>query len=332
MTEAKSLVLASTQAQSVLASYSEEQIAILRLHVAPGFSEAELAYGLTVAKARGLDPFAKQVYFTKRRQRQGDAWVERVTVEPTIDGFRVISARTGEMDGCEDPVWCGSDGVWRDVWLDREPPRAAKVTVYRRNHRKHYSAVAKFDEYAQRNKDGGLSQMWQKMPGAMLAKCAEALALRRAFPEALGGIYTHEEMQQADNLEAHYQIPSERPANVVSMPASRVETKQSVPYREKLATPNEQRRGDGLPDRWSDAEQVPAAIQLWWKPLQASGEIPVKALPIELAELVAEQCATARARAEGSPKSTKRLLDLLDAIGEAAANRVIQAQSEEVPE
>lgn len=85
-----------------------------------------------------------------------------------------------------------------------------------------------------------------------------------------------------------------------------------------------------MPEQWNDDEPVPAAIQLWWKPLQAAGETPVRSLPIEIAELVAEQCANARARAEGSPKASKLLLELLDAIGEAAATRVIAIQSLEV--
>lgn len=333
--DAKALVVSGAQAASVLKEYTEEQIGILRAHVAPNFSEAELAYGLTVAKARGLDPFAKQVYFTKRRQwdRDSNGYLERVTVEPTIDGFRVIAARTGEMDGCEDPLWCGADGVWRDVWLEKDPPSAAKVTVYRRNHRKHYSAVARFDEYAQRKKDNSLTQMWLKMPGAMLAKCAEALALRRAFPEALGGLYSHEEMMQADT-EARDMLPPERErgSNVVNMPPPKVEpTRISAPatveakleaaravVAESTVEHRAERKGEGLPDKWTPAEAIPVAIRLWLTPL-AELEKPLPEMEVADLELVVEQCATAYERAKANPKTTKKLLALLNAIGAGAS-------------
>src|SRR3990167_11372089 len=123
---AKAIATVATEQSSVLDGYSDEQIAILRNHIAgPTFTSDEMAYCLTVSKARGLDPFQKQVYFTKRKKKSGDGWVDAVTVEPTIDGFRVIAERTGEMDGYEPPAWCGADGVSRDVWLANEPPAAA---------------------------------------------------------------------------------------------------------------------------------------------------------------------------------------------------------------
>jgi hypothetical protein len=83
------------------------------------------------------------------------------------------------------------------VWLSKEPPAAAKVTVLRNG--APYSAVALFSEYAQTTKDGNLTQMWRDKGALMIAKCAEALALRKAFPQDLSGIYTAEEMAQADN-------------------------------------------------------------------------------------------------------------------------------------
>jgi len=330
MSDAKALVVAGAKALSVLTEYTEEQIGILRAHVAPNFSDAELAYGLTVAKARGLDPFAKQVYFTKRRQwdRDSNGYIERVTVEPTIDGFRVIAARTSEMDGCEDPVWCGADGVWHDVWLSKDPPAAAKVTVYRRNHRKHYSAVARFDEYAQRKKDNSLTQMWQKMPGAMLAKCAEALALRRAFPEALGGIYTHEEMMQADT-EARDMLPPERPANVVNMPPPKVEPTRIAPPAEKLETARAaaekprraDRDGDGLPQptTWTPAQPIPTAIRMV-VPGFAQLEMPVSEMTIDQLECVVEQCAHAYERWKEDPRYTEKQLNLINRIGSSASS------------
>lgn len=328
MSDAKALVVAGAQTQSVLAEYTVEQITALRSHIAPNFTDPELAYGLTVSKAIGLDPFAKQVYFTKRRQRQGDTWVERITVEPTIDGFRVKAARTGEMDGCEDPLWCGPDGVWRDVWLEKEPPKAAKITVYRRNHRKHYSAVARFDEYAQRTRDNGLTQMWQKMPGAMLAKCAEALALRRAFPETLGGIYSHEEMMQADT-EARDMLPPERPANVVNMPPPKVEPARIAAPAEKFETARAavekprraDRDGDGLPQptTWTPAQPIPTAIRMV-VPGFAQLEMPVSEMTIDQLECVVEQCAHTYERWKEDPRYTEKQLNLINRIGSSASS------------
>jgi hypothetical protein len=104
------------------------------------------------------------------------------------------------MDGSE-TLWCGPDGQWQDVWLAQEPPAAAKVIVYRRNCSRGFSGIALFREYKQTGKDGGLSGMWAKMPANQLAKCAESLALRKAFPNETSGLYTREEMQQADVAE-----------------------------------------------------------------------------------------------------------------------------------
>jgi hypothetical protein len=56
--------------------------------------------------------------------------------------------------------------------------------------------VARFDAYAQTNKEGKLSMMWAKMGDVMIAKCAESLGLRKAFPQELAGLYTSDEMGQ----------------------------------------------------------------------------------------------------------------------------------------
>jgi hypothetical protein len=109
------------------------------------------------------------------------------------------------MAGQEDPLWCGPDGIWRDVWLGQDPPRAAKVTVFRSPlgsvRLARYTGVALYDSYCQTKKDGRPTRMWDQMGPEMLAKCAEALALRKAFPQKLSGLYTSDEMGQASNTE-----------------------------------------------------------------------------------------------------------------------------------
>lgn len=160
---------------------------------------AELSGFLHLCQRTQLDPFSRQIYLIGRWDKRVDRKV--FTPQTGIDGYRVVAHRvvdaSGEAFGYEDTVWCDSSGRWRDVWLSPEPPAATKVTVLRRGQR--FSAVALFREYVQTNSGGYPTGMWGKMPAGQLAKCAEALALRKAFPHDLAGVYTAEEMAQADN-------------------------------------------------------------------------------------------------------------------------------------
>ncbi|MFD5419433.1 phage recombination protein Bet [Streptomyces sp. NPDC127069] len=160
---------------------------------------AELSAFLHLCQRTRLDPFSRQIYLIGRWDGRQERKV--YTPQTSIDGYRVIAHRVvataGHTLGYEDTLWCDSSGRWYDVWLSEEPPAAAKVVVVRNGQR--FPAVAKYAEYVQRGKANKVIGLWGKMPATMTAKCAEALALRMAFPHDLAGVYTAEEMAQADN-------------------------------------------------------------------------------------------------------------------------------------
>lgn len=171
--------------------WTERQVAALTQLGVRNASNGDLVVFMHVAQKTGLDPFARQIYMIERAGKQ--------TIQTGIDGFRLVARRAAERLGetleYGDTLWCGEDGVWSDVWLGPGAPKAAKATVLRDG--KRFTAVALFAEYAQTRGDGSPVAMWAKMPANQLAKCAEALVLRKAYPQDLSGIYTDEEMAQA---------------------------------------------------------------------------------------------------------------------------------------
>lgn len=213
--------LARTNAPEPLA-FTEEQRCMIRNSFANGASDQEFAVLLEMASMRRLNPFLRQVHFVKRWDSQRGAHVWAVQV--SIDGMRAIAERTGLYAGQDEPEFVeGTDGV----------PVLCKVRVWRKDWPRPAVGVAHWAEYVQTIRDRATSKdvpgpMWRRMPHVMLAKCAESIALRKAFPEDISGLYTAEEMGQADRdlpiAEAVQtqprDLPAPRPQLVPPMPAA----------------------------------------------------------------------------------------------------------------
>lgn len=220
--------------------WTRDDLVALKETLGKDLTVAEFKVFIAAAKRLELDPFARQIYGIKQ---QG-----RMVIQVSIDGFRLIAERTGKYAGQLGPFWCGADGVWQEVWLASTPPVAARVGVLRRDFAEPMWGVARTAAYSKGN-----SPTWSNLPDVMIAKVAESLALRRAFPAELSGVYTHEEMAQADSSQQSLpEPPRKRETPRTSEPVSEVvdaETDTPAPSHKQTtqATPAEMARRSGYP-------------------------------------------------------------------------------------
>lgn len=196
--------------------------------VVPTSEEVDLF--LLQAETYGLDPLAGQIYAT---WRQG-----RMRVATTIDGLRLLAERTGKYQGQTAVEWRGKDADWADVWLGQGAPAAARIGVYKEGHRGPTYGTVHYEEFVQRGGDKQPQGMWKPgdgKPAHMLGIRAETLALRKAFPSELGGLYTREEI--ADGGE---HVEQTAPPDASSARAERREPDGAPPHRPPAVAPPEE--------------------------------------------------------------------------------------------
>jgi len=190
--------------------WTARQTAALKSLGIKNASDDDLLVFFHYCQKTGLDPFSKQIYMLERRtwNKEKNGWDYHQVIQVGIDGFRVnaqrAAARQGVQIAYEPTIWFDSESKRYEVWLDDDkPPAAALVTVVKvlpDGTRLPVPGLAKFESYAAygTNKDKTkrwLQNQWATMPDHMIEKCAEAFALRRAFPNDLGGMYVEEELQ-----------------------------------------------------------------------------------------------------------------------------------------
>jgi phage recombination protein Bet len=214
--------------------WTDKQRAALAVLGIKDAGNGDLAVFMHYCQKTGLDPFSRQIYMIARREKQGEQWVTKQTIQIGIDGFRVIRDRAARRLGIsveyEDTIWYDADGREHKVWLRDEPPAACRVVVIKDGRR--FPAVLRTASYMAM-KDGKPVSQWRTQPDHMIEKCAEAYALRRAFPHDLGGLYVEDEMPPPETV----QVRSERvtAADIIGEPSAPAETSSNEGAKQEAA-------------------------------------------------------------------------------------------------
>src|SRR5882724_8699175 len=183
---------------AILAEYEIDKptYSALKDSLFPGASDQSVAMILAYCKARKIDPMLKPVHlvpmFVKTGKKDAKGYDEkewRDVVMPGIGLYRIDASRSGQYAGMTEPQF-GEDiteqlGNKKIIY-----PKWCKITVNKivNNNIVTFTALEYWKEnYATAKKDTDEpNSMWFKRPYGQLAKCAEAQALRKAFPDVVG--------------------------------------------------------------------------------------------------------------------------------------------------
>lgn len=173
--------------------FTSDELQTIKNTICRGVSDVEAQLFIATCQSVGLNPFLHQIWAIPRNvnvgTQQNPRWEKQMTIQTGIDGYRVIRDRLVDahgnalFDGMEGPQWSDDNGrSWSDWWDSPKPPKLARVAIYRKGISRPFVAQARWDAYTQNN------AMWKQMGAEQLAKCAEVLALRRAFPADMNAL------------------------------------------------------------------------------------------------------------------------------------------------
>lgn len=184
---------------------------------------------LSYCRARKLDPFKRPVHIVPVWDSKLRREVE--TIWPGIGELRTTASRTGQWAGIDDAEF-GPDetrafkGEVGNTTREKSVtfPAWAQVTVYKLMGGQRVAfkgpKVRWLETYASMGKSDVPNDMWESRPYGQLEKCAEAAALRRAFPEEVGNEYIPEEVGRVhrgggQEIDVTPQVAGSRTENLV---------------------------------------------------------------------------------------------------------------------
>ena len=204
----------------------------LQNSVFPGAKDESILLAVDYCKARKLDILKKPCHIVPMSVTDAKTgnknW--RDVIMPGIYEQRITAFRTGQMAGQDEPVF-GDTVTFRGI----EAPEWCRVTVYRfiNNERCAFSHTEYFSEACATTKEGKPNSMWSKRPRGQLAKCAEAGALRKAFPDELGGVITADEVNE-EPINQHSAATPDSGATVIDTQSVELITPEQIKEIENL--------------------------------------------------------------------------------------------------
>lgn len=159
-----------TNEPAVIDFRDRDMVSTLKATVAQGLNDQEFTLFAEFCKSTRLNPFKREIWAIKAGNR--------LQLMTGINGFFAIANSHPQFDGLECEIETDDKGL----------PMKAIAKAHRKDRKFPAVGIALLRE------SKGASPIWNTQPSVMLTKVAKARALREAFPQEMGGLYTDDEM------------------------------------------------------------------------------------------------------------------------------------------